>query len=65
MYPEDVAYAIGGEGNAQYIILEMHYDNPNLDSGEHQCLFKCTVDNSHFAPTFRCCRQLRHEVHIH
>ena len=34
MYPKDVAFPIGGEGNAQYVILEMHYDNPNLDSGE-------------------------------
>ena len=35
MYPEDVAYPIGGEGNPQYVILEMHYDNPNTDSGEN------------------------------
>ena len=33
MYPEDVALPIGGEGNSQFIILEMHYDNPNEDSG--------------------------------
>ena len=34
MYPQDVAYPIGGGGNAQYVILEMHYDNPNEDIGE-------------------------------
>ena len=33
MYPEDVALPIGGEGSPQYIILEMHYDNLNEDSG--------------------------------
>ena len=34
MYPKDVAYPTGGEGNPQYVILEMHYDNPNNDSGK-------------------------------
>ena len=33
VYPQDVAYPIGGRGNPQYVILEMHYDNPNEDSG--------------------------------
>ena len=33
LYPEDVAYPIGGEGNPHYIILEMHYDNPAEVSG--------------------------------
>ena len=28
-----MAYPIGGEGNPQYIILEMHYDNPTEISG--------------------------------
>lgn len=34
MYPQDVAYPIGGRGNPQYVILEMHYDNPNEDAGK-------------------------------
>ena len=34
MYPNDVAYPIGGEGKSEYVILEIHYDNPNEDSGE-------------------------------
>ena len=28
-----MAYPIGGEENAQYVILEMHYDNPAEVSG--------------------------------
>ena len=39
VYPQDVAYPIGGRGNPQYVILEMHYDNPNEDTGNYyaQC----------------------------
>ena len=39
VYPEDVAYPIGGEGNPQYVILEMHYDNPAEISG--LCKYAC------------------------
>ena len=34
VYPQDVAYPIGGEGNLNIIVLEIHYDNPNGDSGQ-------------------------------
>ena len=34
VYPQDVAYPIGGRGNPQYVILEIHYDNPNKDAGK-------------------------------
>ena len=34
VYPDNVAYPIGGPGNAQYVVMEMHYDNPTLDMGE-------------------------------
>ena len=43
MYPQDVAYPIGGRGNPQYVILEMHYDNPNEDAGK-DVIFH-TIDN--------------------
>ncbi len=33
IYPEGVAFPIGGPGNPSYVVLEIHYDNPNLDSG--------------------------------
>ena len=33
-YPENVAYPVGGPGNSQFIMLEMHYDNPQLVSGD-------------------------------
>ena len=39
VYPKDIAYPIGGHGNPQYVILEMHYDNPNQDSGENIALY--------------------------
>ena len=33
-FPDNVAFPIGGEGAAQYIILETHYDNPHKVAGE-------------------------------
>ena len=33
MFPEDVAVAIGGPGNREYVVIEMHYNNPLLQSG--------------------------------
>ena len=34
VYPKDVANPIGGEGNPNIIVLEIHYDNPNGDTGQ-------------------------------
>ena len=31
-YPDNVSYSLG-EGSPQYLIMELHYDNPNLVSG--------------------------------
>jgi len=33
VYPENVAYPIGGERNDLYLLIEMHYDNPETESG--------------------------------
>ena len=33
MYPEDVAYPIGGEGKSSFLLLEMHYNNPEKIPG--------------------------------
>ena len=33
MFPEDVAVAIGGPGTREYVVIEMHYNNPLLQSG--------------------------------
>ena len=33
VYPEGVAFPIGGVGNSEYVVLEMHYDNPGLVPG--------------------------------
>ena len=33
-YPDNVAYPLGGEGNPRFVVIEMHYDNPNLRSGK-------------------------------
>ena len=43
MYPKDVAYPIGGRGNPQYMILEMHYDNPNEDTGKDNYYAQCHI----------------------
>ena len=54
MYPREVAYPIGGEGNPQYVVLEMHYDNPNEDFGTdlgHIILLRPAIhyEHSYFA----------------
>ena len=33
IYPENVAYPIGGPGSARFLVMEMHYDNPDMRSG--------------------------------
>ncbi|CAI8042462.1 DBH-like monooxygenase protein 1 homolog, partial [Geodia barretti] len=38
VYPDNVAYPFGGEGFTQYVLMELHYDNPAMISG--------TVDSS-------------------
>ena len=35
MYPEDVAYPIGGELGDKYLLIEIHYDNPEMEAGNH------------------------------
>jgi len=36
-YPENVAYPVGGPGEPEFVVLEMHYDNPQLVSGMILC----------------------------
>ena len=33
MFPENVALPIGGPGTDRYLVIEMHYNNPNMLSG--------------------------------
>ena len=33
MYPDNVAFPFGGEGNPQYVVMELHYDNPKERAG--------------------------------
>ena len=33
IYPENVAYPIGGPGNPRFLVMEIHYDNPDMRSG--------------------------------
>ena len=35
IYPENVAYPIGGPGSARFLVMEMHYDNPDMRSGTY------------------------------
>ena len=30
-----MAYPIGGDRGDKYLLIEMHYDNPNMESGMH------------------------------
>jgi hypothetical protein len=38
VYPNNVAYPFGGEGFPEYLVMELHYDNPQTIQG--------TVDSS-------------------
>ncbi|CAF0944282.1 unnamed protein product [Brachionus calyciflorus] len=33
LYPKDTAYPIGGDTDYSYIVLELHYDNPEMELG--------------------------------
>ena len=33
MYPDNVAFPIGGQDAAQYVVMELHYDNPDMITG--------------------------------
>ena len=35
IYPENIAYPVGGVGQEQYAVMEMHYDNPSNDQGKN------------------------------
>ena len=34
IYPENVAYPLGGPDTPRYVVIEIHYDNPMQHSGE-------------------------------
>ncbi len=33
-YPENISFPVGGVGQEHFILMEMHYDNPNQQSGK-------------------------------
>lgn len=33
VYPENIAYAVGGVGQEQFVVIETHYDNPGNIAG--------------------------------
>ena len=33
VYPENVALPIGGDRNDKYLLIEIHYDNPGMETG--------------------------------
>lgn len=39
LFPEDVSYRVSGPGRGRYIVMEMHYDNPELLSGMYYSHF--------------------------
>ena len=42
MFPENIAFPLGGEGTPQYVVMELHYDNPHMVQGMKNCL-KCNL----------------------
>ena len=32
VYPQDVAYPIGGANGQRFLVMELHYDNPGRNS---------------------------------
>ena len=45
VYPENVAFPFGGEGQPQYVLLELHYDNPEMLSGTYMYVREINEDN--------------------
>lgn len=41
VYPEDVAFAVGGVGQDQFALIEMHYDNPDNAEGTKLICMHC------------------------
>lgn len=35
-----MAYPVGGQGNPEFIVLEMHYDNPQVVAGDTYSLLR-------------------------
>ena len=35
VYPDNVAFPFGGEGFPEYLVMELHYDNPDMINGAH------------------------------
>lgn len=35
VYPDNVAFPFGGEGSSEYVVMELHYDNPEEIAGRH------------------------------
>ena len=36
VFPANAAYPTGGPGAGRHIVIEMHYDNPNMEQGEDE-----------------------------
>ena len=34
-----MAYPIGGDRGDKYLLIEMHYDNPNMETGIYICTY--------------------------
>ena len=47
VFPDNVAYPFGGEGFPEYLVMELHYDNPNMRSGKVLLL---TLSHTYFEP---------------
>ena len=33
VYPEGISYPVGGSGQERFVLIEVHYDNPNSMAG--------------------------------
>jgi len=47
-YPDNVAYPVGGQGKPEFIVLEMHYDNPQVFAGDMYSLLRDGGENAWF-----------------
>ena len=44
IYPPGIAFPIGGRSDEQYVVMEMHYNNPSLTSGRYLWSLMRTID---------------------
>ena len=64
VFPDNVGLPFGGEGFPEYLVMELHYDNPAMHKGNLQLeIFLASVKI--ILIVYRHYRQLGYEIVVH